>query len=71
MDFEFFFSVSTSEDGSSTGQFGRRAENDKVQDIVDKWFLQNHSQGQPLSETVVCEIALISARFKYVKRIVC
>jgi hypothetical protein len=38
MDFKVSFSVPTSEDGSSAGQIVRRAENGKVQDVVDKWI---------------------------------
>ena len=34
-----FVSVPSSEDGSSTGQTARRAENGQVQDAVGKWFL--------------------------------
>ena len=34
-----FVSVPSSEDGSSTGQTVRRAENGTVQDAVGKWFL--------------------------------
>jgi len=34
-----FVSFPASEDGSSTGQIVRRAENDKVQDVVFKCFL--------------------------------
>jgi hypothetical protein len=37
----------------------RRAENDKAEDAVYKWFLQKCSQGQPISGLVLCEKALI------------
>jgi hypothetical protein len=37
----------------------RRGENDKVEDAVNKWILQKRSQGQPKSEIVLHEKALI------------
>jgi len=37
----------------------RRAENDKAEDAVYKWFIQKCSQGQPISGLVLCEKALI------------
>jgi hypothetical protein len=64
-----FVSVHAGQDGSSTGQIVRRAENCKVQDDVYKTFLQKRSQNQTLSGPVLCEKALIFARFKYIKEL--
>jgi len=66
-----FVSVRASENGSCTGQIVRRAESGKVGDVVGKWFLQKLSQNQTLCVSVLCESALIFARFKYVKGILC
>jgi len=44
-----FISVPAHEDGNSTGQIVRRAENGKVQDFVYKWFLKKCSQNQKFS----------------------
>jgi hypothetical protein len=52
-------SILASVDGSSIRKMMRRAENDKAEDAVYKWFMQKCSQGQPISGLVLCEKVLI------------
>ena len=54
-----FVSILVSVDGGSTRKMMRRAEKDKAEDAVYKWFMQKCSQGQPISGLHLCEKALI------------
>ncbi|UYV79405.1 hypothetical protein LAZ67_17002495 [Cordylochernes scorpioides] len=54
-----FASVMEDERGSSTRKMMRKPQNDKVDDALYKWFLQQRSQGEPISGPILCEKALV------------
>ncbi|XP_046393146.1 jerky protein homolog-like [Ischnura elegans] len=52
-----YVSTLDSEDGRSSRKAMRAAENKELDDEVFKWFLQQRAFGNPLSNSIICEMA--------------